>query len=130
MAVIVVTACFVDRVLVNDWPAPAQIGFSVLVLVLGGASTRRVFRIGIDVASTGVAVVNLMRTQRLAWSDVESFDIGKERGLWTSITVTGKDGKRIHSEGLRLWGGDPNILTRDLECLRAELAQARRSAGP
>lgn len=125
---IIITACFIDRAFANDWPALVQVGFSVFVLLLGGASTRRAFRIGIDVAASGVTIVNLLRTQHLAWGDVEHFDIGKDRGLWTSITVTDKDGRTIPSEGLRLWGGDPNILVPDLESLRAELAQARGSA--
>jgi Bacterial PH domain len=127
---IIITACFIDRAFANDWPAVIQIGFSVFVLLLGGASTHRALQIGIDVASSGVAVVNLMRTQRLAWDEVESFDIGKDRGLWASITVIRKDGKKIPAAGLRLWGGDPNILMPDLESLRAELAQARRSTSP
>lgn len=127
---IIITACFLDRAFANNWPALVQIGFSVFVLLLGGACTRRAFQIGIDVASSGVVIVNLMRTQRLAWNDVEDFDIGKERGLWTSITVIGKGGKKIHAEGLRLWGGDRNILIPDLESLRTALAEARRSASP
>jgi hypothetical protein len=126
----ILTACFVDRAFANDWPILVQIGFSVFVLLLGGASTRRAFQVGIDVASPGVAVVNLMRTQRLAWDDIESFDIGKDRGLWSSITVTGRGGRRIPAEGLQLWGGDPTILTPDLESLRSELAAAKRSASP
>lgn len=125
---IIITACFIDRAFANDWPVLVQVGFSILVLLLGGASTRRAFRIGIDVASSGVAVVNLMRTQRLGWDDVEDFNVGKGRGLWTSVVVTGKDGRRIPVEGLRTLGDDRNILIPDLENLRAELAQARRSA--
>jgi hypothetical protein len=127
---IIITACFIDRAFANDWPALVQVGFSVFVLLLGGASTRRAFRIGIDVAASGVTIVNLLRTQHLAWGDVETFDIGKDHGLWTSITVTNKEGRTIASEGLRLWGGDPNTLTPELESLRAELAQARGSASP
>jgi hypothetical protein len=61
----IISACFIDRAFANNWSALVQIGFSVFVLSLGGASTRRAFRIGIDVASSGVTVVNLMRTQRL-----------------------------------------------------------------
>lgn len=127
---IAITACFIDRAFANDWPAAAQIGFSVFVLLLGGACARRAFKMGIDVASSGVAVVNVMKTQHLAWEDVDSFDIGKDRGLWTSIMVTRRDGRRIPAEGLRLWGGDPKILMPELENLRAELATARQSASP
>jgi Bacterial PH domain len=127
---IIITACFIDRAFANDWPTLVQIGFSIFVLLIGGASTHRAFRLGIDVTSSGVAVVNIMRTQCLAWDDIESFDIGRDSGLWISITVTGKDGKRIPAEGLRLWGGDPNILKPDLESLRSELATAKRLSSP
>jgi hypothetical protein len=125
---LVLTACFVDRAFTNDWPVVVQGGVCVFVLMIGGASTRRAFTTRIDVARAGVAVVNLMRTQHLVWDDVETVDIGKERGLWTSIRVIGKDGRKISADGLRLWGGDPSILTPDLEDLRAELAKARGSA--
>lgn len=127
---IVLTACFVDRAFANEWPTLVQLGFCVFVLLVGSASTWRAFRIGIEVGSSGVAVVNLMRTQRLAWDEVDGFDIGEDRGLSRSIVVIRRDQKTIPAEGLRLWGGDPKILAPDLESLRAELAAARQSRRP
>lgn len=126
---VLVTACFVYRAFDNNWPVLVQVGFGGFVLLLGTASTHRAFRTGIDVASSGVAIVNLVRTEHLAWHDVKGFEIGSDGGLWTSVVVTSRDGKRIPAAGLRLWGGDPNTLMPDVEGLRADQATAERASG-
>ena len=83
---------------------------------------RRAFRTGIEVAASGVVVVNLLRTERLVWDDVEAFEIGRGGGLRASITVTRQDGRKIPADGLTLWGGDPDVLMADLDGLREDLA--------
>lgn len=125
--VLLATSLLVYRAFDNGWPALVQIAFAVFVLLIGLATGRRALRLGIEVVPSGIVVVNVLKTEHLRWNDLADFEIHRDRGLWTSVTVVLRDGRLISVDGLRVWGGDPKLLIPDLEGLRAVLHSAEQS---
>lgn len=97
VAGIVTAGCLVDALLSTQtkyWVADGVITAGAWMAVLFGA------RIGVRVGEHGVRVVTILRTHRLAWGEIERFDLAPAGRYPFAGRVVLKSGRTIPIEGI------------------------------
>ena len=135
-----VLCIFANAVLMSTFLAksskPGVIDFAVLSIIVGVLVGGRTALCAVVVSQEGIRVINLFKTFRFSWSDIDSFDIGQAGLLPQVCRIHTKDGKMSRAIGIQemnvslLQSQDKRPARKIVEQLNQELADHTQQRSP